>query len=401
MGNRDTKINGDGTTSRERLQEGTNKASSLFSRLRRSTAAEAYEETNPGPSEIGQHLRTGKFPWKSTGLRFSETNIRRFYDLKLRLLGRGTFGIVVTGRHRLSGIDFAVKIVQKTTVKNVDTKTMFYREIDCLRSLHHRNILRYYDFFEDDSFCYAILELCSGGDLLKRLKKMAVVTEEHVVNYVRQMLEAIHHCHERGIMHRDLKADNFLFLTNDDDSPLVLIDFGLALQFEPGTKYTIICGSPRYIAPEVFEQAYDEKCDLWSLGIVVYAMLYGTHPFGVHSKSTFHEIRQEVSAGTVPYPNNPGLQPPSLLAQSFLQDLLQHNPAKRPNALEAMQHPWLLAPAAYLADYQIHPEIRYLAYKRAAEGRLAPMDDGVHRQLAELQRMTVTASRKGHSRYSN
>nr|CEL67123.1 TPA: ULK kinase, putative [Neospora caninum Liverpool] len=187
---------------------------------------------------------------------------------------------------------------------------MFYREIDCLRSLYHRNILRYYDFFEDDTFCYAILELCQGGDLLQRLKNMPVVTEAHIVKYVRQMLAAIQHCHQNGVMHRDLK-------TEDDDSPLVLIDFGLALRFVPGIKQTVVCGSPRYIAPEVFKQAYDEKCDLWSLGIVVYAMLYGTHPFGVNAKSTFHEIR----------------------AQSFVQALLQHDPEQRPDASEGVDEP--------------------------------------------------------------
>ncbi|PFH33450.1 ULK kinase [Besnoitia besnoiti] len=373
MGNRDTKPQGGGSSSPEREQEAQGKGNSILSKLRRrSTAAELYGEAGPGPSDVGQRLRALKLPRKSVGLRFSEANIRRYYELNLRLLGRGTFGIVLTGRHRALGTDFAVKVVQKTKYKSVDTKAMFYREVDCLRTLNHRHIVRYYDFFEDANYCYAILELCRGGDFLARLKNMSVVTEAHAVKYVKQMLSAIQHCHEKGIMHRDLKADNFLFLADDDKSPLILIDFGLASRFVLGTRQNVICGSPRYIAPEVYQHDYDERCDLWSLGVIVYAMLYGTHPFGVDARSTFHDIR----------------------AQAFVQGLLQHDPEKRLSVAQAMRHPWLLAPRAELEAYEIHPEIRFLAHKTAAEGRLPPTDDGVRKQLEELTHLqTVTSER--------
>ncbi|CDJ48035.1 ULK kinase, putative [Eimeria brunetti] len=104
------------------------------------------------------------------------------------------------------------------------------------------------------------------------------------------MLAAVKYLHEHGFIHRDIKAENFMFKSERDYYPLFMIDFGLATKYKKGEIQTSICGSPRYIAPEVLRRAYTEKCDMWSLGVVVYLMLFGVHPFGGWKGATFEQI---------------------------------------------------------------------------------------------------------------
>eukprot|EP00920_Eleutheroschizon_duboscqi_P024271 GHVT01060281.1.p1 GENE.GHVT01060281.1~~GHVT01060281.1.p1 ORF type:complete len:192 (+),score=15.82 GHVT01060281.1:129-704(+) len=165
--------------------------------------------------------------------------------------------------------------------------------------------------FEDDKFCYAVFDLCTGGELFQRIREARAFTEEDAVVAMRQMLSAIKFCHAKGFIHRDLKAENFMYMTNHPNSRVVMIDFGLAVHIPKEGKLQTLCGSPRYMAPEVFNRCYNEKCDIWSLGIIAYVMLFGRHPFANWKGAGFEDVKKAVIEMEVSYTDTKAKVPPS------------------------------------------------------------------------------------------
>ncbi|CDJ26814.1 ULK kinase, putative, partial [Eimeria acervulina] len=155
-----------------------------------------------------------------------------------------------------------------------------------------------------------VLDLCSGGDLFYEISRFVSFSEYDAVDIIRQMLAAVKYLHANGFVHRDIKAENFMFKRQSQHFPLLMIDFGLATNFSKGDILTAVCGSPRYIAPEVLRRAYTEKCDIWSLGVVVYLMLFGVHPFGGWKGATFEQIASDVINADITFtPRNGGVSP--------------------------------------------------------------------------------------------
>lgn len=120
---------------------------------------------------------------------------------------------------------------------------------------------------------------CSGGELFDRIQKISSFNEKQAAKYIKQLLSAIAYLHARNIVHRDLKAENLLFENETDEANLKLIDFGISCEFFNGTKLKETLGTPYYIAPEVLRQNYDEKCDIWSAGVILFILLCGYPPF--------------------------------------------------------------------------------------------------------------------------
>jgi calcium-dependent protein kinase len=139
-----------------------------------------------------------------------------------------------------------------------------------------------------------VTEYCSGGELFDRIHKSKHFSEKRAAEYMRQLLSAIVYLHQKKIVHRDLKAENLLFENDSDDARLKLIDFGVSKKFIKGFKLKETLGTPYYIAPEVLMQSYDEKCDIWSCGILMYILLCGYPPFNGDDDE---EIIQAVKEG--------------------------------------------------------------------------------------------------------
>ena len=152
--------------------------------------------------------------------------------------------------------------------------------MNILRKLDHPNIIKVYELFKEKSFLYIVTEVCHGGDLFERIERLNYFKEEDARAIVKQLLSALSYCHSNKIMHRDIKPENVLMESSDlKDLRVKLIDFGTAIEYTGMPKLKEIYGSSYYIAPEVINESYNEKCDIWSLGVVAFVILSGCAPF--------------------------------------------------------------------------------------------------------------------------
>ena len=163
-----------------------------------------------------------------------------------------------------------------------------YKEIQVLKELEHPNIIKIHEYYIDNKYHYIITELLNGGELYDSIVKVQRFNERKAAHIMRQILSALNYLHSKGIVHRDIKPENILVEKADTNSELgddfeslniKLIDFGASIFFKENQKLTVKIGSPYYIAPEVLNRNYDEKCDIWSSGVVLYVMLTGNFPF--------------------------------------------------------------------------------------------------------------------------
>ncbi|XP_059628970.1 CDPK-related kinase 3-like isoform X2 [Cornus florida] len=213
------------------------------------------------------------------------------------------------------------------------------REVKILKSLTgHKNLVKFYDAFEDAHNVYIVMELCEGGELLDRiLSRGGRYTEEDAKTIVVQILSVVAFCHLQGVVHRDLKPENFLFTTRDENAPMKLIDFGLSDYIRPDLRLNDIVGSAYYVAPEVLHRSYSLEADIWSIGVITYILLCGSRPFWARTESGIFRsvLRADPNFDDAPWP---GI---SAEAKDFVRRLLSKDHRKRMTAAQALSHPWL------------------------------------------------------------
>jgi len=255
-----------------------------------------------------------------------------------KFLGEGAYGAVHACTHLDTGAERAVKIMEKSEAKAEMNKEVI-DEYLALKELDHPNLIRAYELIEDDSAFYIITDLCQGGDMLDELDKLeesgGFLKEEDAAVLVNNILSCINYCHQKGLCHRDLKLENIL-LHDSDYRHLKIIDFGLAKKFDDKTRFSDLVGTAYYMAPEVLDQDYGSKVDLWSLGIIAFMVLGGYAPFEGRDD---REILEAIVNGYFTF-NDPAWDNVSENAKNFIQLLLVEE-NDRPTAEEALQHPWL------------------------------------------------------------
>jgi len=254
------------------------------------------------------------------------------------VLGTGVSGKVILAWERKSRVRYAVKFLKKRKLR-ADKLKQLQEEVRIMSDLSHPNILRIFDAFESREDIHLVLELLQGGELLDRLHSQpnSQFSEPVARRYVHTMLATIRYLHSKGIVHRDLKLENFLFETISDDSDLKLIDFGLSHRCSSTDEVlTKSCGTPYYVSPEVLEGAYTCKCDIWSLGVITFMLLSGTPPF---NGSTDTATLKAVKAGRFQL-NTVYWQSVSSAAKSFIRSCLVRGEGKRPSAEQLMLHHW-------------------------------------------------------------
>mmetsp|Transcript_22576 Transcript_22576/g.22326 ORF Transcript_22576/g.22326 Transcript_22576/m.22326 type:complete len:469 (+) Transcript_22576:13-1419(+) len=252
-------------------------------------------------------------------------------------LGDGAYGSVRKITHRVTGEERAVKVIHKKTLKNDEERDAFFNEVSILRSLDHPNVLKIYEFYQDDKNYYLITELCTGGELFDRIINNGSLSEAVAAEYIRQVLSVIAYCHERGVVHRDLKPENLLLDTGAPDANLKVIDFGTAQFFNHGSVLTEKIGTPYYIAPEVLRKRYNEKCDVWSAGVNLYIFLAGYPPFG---GNTDEAIMRKIATGKFSFPS-PEWDSISFEAKDLITKMLTFDIETRVSARQALEHPWM------------------------------------------------------------
>ena len=209
-------------------------------------------------------------------------------------LGTGYFGSVKLVIPKIdSNKKYACKSIDKTKLPLKKINNLI-REIETLSMVDHPNIIKYYETYNDSQYFHIIMEYCTGGELFERIVQKKRFNENIVCNLIFKIASAIHHCHSLGIVHRDLKPENILFENKSEFSEIKLIDFGLSRKILNEDDLHSIVGSPFYVAPEVLEGNYDEKCDIWSIGVITYCLLSGRPPFYSESREElFKKIKKE------------------------------------------------------------------------------------------------------------
>ena len=209
-------------------------------------------------------------------------------DLK-KMLDKGNFAVIKLGVHRLTETKVAVKIVTKLELDD-DNLNKISREIDIMRRLSHKNIIKLYQVMESDTFIYIITEFAANGEIFDWLVANKKMSEHQAAKTFSQIVNAVNYCHQHRVVHRDLKAENLLL---DAEGNIKLADFGFSNYFQPGDPLSTWCGSPPYAAPELFEgRQYDgPKADIWSLGVILYVLVSGSLPFDGH---TLQDLRSRI-----------------------------------------------------------------------------------------------------------
>jgi calcium-dependent protein kinase len=174
----------------------------------------------------------------------------------------------------------AVKILRKVRMDDKE-KAAMENEINILKTLDHPNILKIHESYECEKRYYIVTDICKGGELFDEITKNKFFTENNAAQVMHALLRCLKYLHQEGIVHRDLKPENLLLEEHKNYEQVKLIDFGTAKKFsQKDLPITQMVGTPYYIAPEVIKKSYDEKCDLWSAGVIMYIILSGQPPFG-------------------------------------------------------------------------------------------------------------------------
>ncbi|XP_023391010.1 MAP/microtubule affinity-regulating kinase 4 [Pteropus vampyrus] len=249
----------------------------------------------------------------------------------LRTIGKGNFAKVKLARHILTGREVAIKIIDKTQL-NPSSLQKLFREVRIMKGLNHPNIVKLFEVIETEKTLYLVMEYASAGEVFDYLVSHGRMKEKEARAKFRQIVSAVHYCHQKNIVHRDLKAENLLL---DAEANIKIADFGFSNEFTLGSKLDTFCGSPPYAAPELFQgKKYDgPEVDIWSLGVILYTLVSGSLPFDGHN---LKELRERVLRGKYRVPFYMSTD-----CESILRRFLVLNPAKRCTLEQIMKDKWI------------------------------------------------------------
>ncbi|XP_005943038.1 serine/threonine-protein kinase BRSK2-like isoform X1 [Simochromis diagramma] len=249
-----------------------------------------------------------------------------------KTLGKGQTGLVKLGVHCITGQKVAIKIVNREKLSE-SVLMKVEREIAILKLIEHPHVLKLHDVYENNKYLYLVLEHVSGGELFDYLVKKGRLTPKEARKFFRQIISALDFCHSHSICHRDLKPENLLL---DEKNNIRIADFGMASLQVGDSLLETSCGSPHYACPEVIRgEKYDgRRADVWSCGVILFALLVGALPF---DHDNLRQLLEKVKSGVFHMPH---FIPPD--CQALLKGMIEVNSDKR-LTLEAIQkHPWYL-----------------------------------------------------------
>uniref|UniRef100_A0A8R1HR52 Serine/threonine-protein kinase kin-29 n=1 Tax=Caenorhabditis japonica TaxID=281687 RepID=A0A8R1HR52_CAEJA len=263
-------------------------------------------------------------------LRLPLWNIIGLYDVG-RAIGKGNFATVRIARHQIAKTKVAIKIIDISKLDK-DNLQKLEREVEVVKFINHPHIAKCYEILRIEDMLYIVSEYCSGGELYETLIDKGRVPEDIARKWFSETASAVSYLHSRGIVHRDLKAENILLGRNSD---IKLIDFGFSnLQGEDQLLNTW-CGSPPYAAPELLlGNSYDGmKADIWSMGVLLYILVTGGFPF---PSDSINKLKISVLSGVVKIPYWVSVE-----CADFIRKMLVLNPSKRYSIQSLMQHRWM------------------------------------------------------------
>lgn len=286
-----------------------------------------------------------------------------------KALGEGTFGKVKLGTHILTGEkvssfdtlntlkcnlnssfyihQVAVKVLEKSRIKDKKDVERISREIKILKQLHHPNVVQIYEIIETEKDLYLVMEFVSSGELFDIIVQNQRLSEKQACKYFQELISGIKYIHELGICHRDLKPENLLV---DYDKSLKIVDFGLSNLYDKGCTLKTACGSPCYAAPEMIAgNKYDGlMSDLWSCGVVLYAMLCGFLPYEDQKTS---ELYKKILNATYTLPDFLSDD-----AKDMIKRIFNTDPNKRITVDQIRAHPWYQLNKPEIMSFHIVPQ---------------------------------------------
>jgi len=320
------------------------------------------------------------------------------YIVKTEVLGSGYNGSVFKATAKEGGLTYAVKDF-KLTGLNAEKRAELEGECEIFLSLDHPHVARLVDIYQSEDQLRMVMECMEGGELFDRVLSKKKFTEKDAADATYQMLLAVNYIHSHGIVHRDIKLENFLYEKPDSDF-LKLIDFGFSKVWNSSTKMKMSCGTLAYVAPEVLGKSYTDKCDMWSLGVVVFIILCGYMPF------SGSEQAQQTQIKSGKFTVKDGFKNLSPLASDFITKLILVDPTKRMSAEEALKHDFItkrsdLAKAAETAevDASVVSSLQQFAhaskFKRACLSAMAWSLTNEERMVLRKSFMAIDTSNNG------
>ena len=258
---------------------------------------------------------------------------------KLQLLGEGRFSTVYEAQNRITDIMRAMKIIKKEEHYSEEDEKEVINEVNILKTMDHPNIVKLFEFYSNEKQYSIIMEYCKGGKLNTEIRNYAPFDEKYSAYIMYQIFSAINYCHNMNIIHGDLKPENILIVNRNkkNNYPNIKIgDFGMSKMVEKDSLQNKIVGTIYYVAPEVILKKYNEKCDIWSCGVIMYVLLSKKPPFGGYTEE---EIISNILKGVYDI-EKPPFDKISKNALDLIQKLLNKDINKRISAQEALNHPW-------------------------------------------------------------
>ncbi|XP_034479256.1 calcium/calmodulin-dependent protein kinase type 1-like [Drosophila innubila] len=313
---------------------------------------------------------------KDTKKMYNPVSFEENYSVHEKL-GTGAFSVVHLAKSKVTpGQKRAVKIIEKKNLKGIEESLV--NEIRVLRSfgadrldgnspngtrLTHPNIVQLLETYEDKAKVYLVMELANGGELFDRIVEKGSYTERDASHLIKQILEAVDYMHEQGVVHRDLKPENLLYSSPDEDSKILISDFGFSKIENSGIMNTV-CGTPGYIAPEVLAgKPHGKAVDVWSIGVISYILLCGYPPFYDEDDAVLYS---KIFKGEFDF-QSPYWDEISESAKDFVKNLICVSVEKRYTCKQALSHPWISGRRA--SSRNIHRSVSEQLTKNFAKSR--------------------------------
>ncbi|ESO88405.1 hypothetical protein LOTGIDRAFT_126136, partial [Lottia gigantea] len=271
-----------------------------------------------------------------------------FYDIE-RTIGKGNFAVVKLAKHRITKTEVAIKIIDKTQLDEANLKKV-YREVQIMKLLNHPHIIKLFQVMETTNMLYLVSEYAPHGEIFDYIAQHGRMMESEARRKFWQILSAVEYCHNRNIVHRDLKAENLLM---DANLNIKIADFGFGNFYKQDEQLATWCGSPPYAAPEVFEgkKYLGPQIDIWSLGVVLYVLVCGALPF---DGPNLPSLRDRVLSGRFRIPFFMSTE-----CEQLIRKMLVLDPNKRYTIQQIKSHRWMqidggppnLPPASPLIGY--------------------------------------------------
>ena len=263
----------------------------------------------------------------------------------IKELGSGSFGNVYLVRHKVTKAEYAIKAIDKRNKTNQEEKPYFRREVEVMYKVHHKNVVKLFGHFEDNNYCYFIMEYISKGNVYNLLptdkkKRLSTKVCSFIIRDIISAVYFLHHMHP-PIIHRDIKPENVLL---GDNLVAKLTDFGWSNYMRDDEKRTTVCGTPIYLAPEIMEEKeHDEAVDLWCIGVLLFELVTATPPFLGNDLDT---LKENVLKLKINWPKDINVD-----AKNLIMKILKLDPKQRLPLEDMMKHPFI---TKFTPDAQKH-----------------------------------------------